>query len=221
MEKIFLKKIILTVLCTVFISVIPAHILYAAPLTYRECILTCTAPSSCFVNSASVGYECVAPPAGTPAPPIQHRQVWLDYVPLEPLNNSLVNANAGGMIQGIPIYGGLAEYLNYLFPVIITIGAILGVLFFTAYGIEYMTSSSTSIKLNAKSHLFSVVYGLALLISSVLILETINPALTNLNIESLTGVAKLASPPPTTTPPTTTPPTTPPPTTPPPTTPPT
>ena len=97
----------------------------------------------------------------------------LNYQPLEPLPVALG--------QGGGDSSTLVGFLNYMFPILITLGAMTGVLFFTVYGIEYMLSSVVSTKVNALGHLKSVLYGMTLLIASVLILSTINPALLNLS----------------------------------------
>ena len=98
----------------------------------------------------------------------------LNYQPLEPLPVALG--------QGGGDSSTLVGFLNYMFPILITLGAMTGVLFFTVYGIEYMLSSVVSTKVNALGHLKSVLYGMTLLIASVLILSTINPALLNLSV---------------------------------------
>ncbi len=93
----------------------------------------------------------------------------LNYVPLEPLPGSVPSG----------AYGDLGSYLNYLFPILITIGAILGVGTFTLYGVVYMTSSVAGSKEKAKTRMEKSIWGLILLLGSVTILTTINPNLTN------------------------------------------
>ncbi len=93
----------------------------------------------------------------------------LNYVPLEPLPGSVPSG----------AYGDLGSYLNYLFPILITVGAILGVGTFTLYGVVYMTSSVVGDKSRAATRMKKSVWGLILLLGSVTILTTINPNLTN------------------------------------------
>ena len=134
----------------------------------------------CIPDSSGSGYTCSATPALTPAPATPAAACApgvpncdMNYQPLEPLPAALG--------QGGGDSSTLVGFINYMFPILITLGAMTGVLFFTVYGIEYMISSVSNRKIVAKDHLISVLYGMTLLIASVLILSTINPELLNLN----------------------------------------
>jgi len=80
---------------------------------------------------------------------------------------------------------GLASYLNYLFPILISIGALLGVVAFTVGGVVYMTSSVAGDKSKAIERMKASVWGLLLLVASVLILQIVNPQLVVFNLQSL------------------------------------
>jgi len=112
----------------------------------------------------------------------------IDYTPLEPLPTGLGGATG---------FGGNSStflgFVNYLFPILITLGAMMGVLFFTIWGLQYMMSSVPGVKESAKGHVWAAIEGLVLLVSSVLILTTINPTLTNFSafearLNSLSGM---------------------------------
>src|SRR5579872_2472509 len=93
------------------------------------------------------------------------------YTPLEPLPGA-------GNID----YGNFASYVNFLIPVLIIVGSLLGVGSLTINGVIYMTSAVVGEKSRALAHIQSSVWGLILLLASVLILNTINPQLTDLTI---------------------------------------
>lgn len=65
---------------------------------------------------------------------------------------------------------------------LIIIGAMLAVVRFSIGGIMYMTSDIANTRAKAKSQMWACIWGLLLLISSVLILNTINPAITKLTL---------------------------------------
>lgn len=102
----------------------------------------------------------------------------IQYVPLEPLPSGLPGQTAVN-------YSDIGAYLNYLFPILVMVGAIIAVATFTVYGFVYMTSSVAGDKSKARSRMLKSIGGLILLLSSVLILRTINPALVNFNLSSL------------------------------------
>ena len=103
---------------------------------------------------------CTGPSCGT-----------IQYTPLEP-------------IPGLPSSGGVdfPTFLNALFKVLFSIGALLAVGRMVVGGIMYMTSEVTETKSNAKRWMTGSLYGLLLLAGSYLILYTINPALLNLSL---------------------------------------
>lgn len=95
------------------------------------------------------------------------------YKPLEPLTRE----------SGYT--GSLGSYLNTAFRVLITLGALVGVLVFVIGGISYMTSEQLASTMKAKDRMWAAVWGLLLLAGSVLILQTINPQLLNFNIRCI------------------------------------
>ncbi len=101
-----------------------------------------------------------------------------DYVPLAPL-------------PGInPSPADVGAYIQQFFNLGIRLAIVLAVLMFVIGGVEYMMSEGVTSKDSAKKRMSGAVIGLLLAISSVLILQTINPAI-------LTGgfiVSKSATP---------------------------
>jgi len=112
---------------------------------------------------------------------------------LEPLPTGLGGATGYG--ENSSTFLG---FVNYLFPILITLGAMMGVLFFTIWGLQYMMSSVPGVKESAKGHVWAAIEGLVLLVSSVLILTTINPTLTNFSafqarLDALSGMLQSSS----------------------------
>ena len=103
----------------------------------------------------------------------------LTYTPLEPLSSPT------GGVASADVYANLGAYLNYLFPILISIGALIGVVMFTVGGVIYMTSSVAGDKSKAIERMKASLWGLLLLISSVLILKVINPQLVVFDLQSL------------------------------------
>jgi len=77
--------------------------------------------------------------------------------------------------------GGAVNYLNNIFTLFISIIAVLGVIKLMICGFQYMTSEAISSKEAAKKCMTGVFGGLFLVLISVLVLQTINPNLTQLN----------------------------------------
>lgn len=75
---------------------------------------------------------------------------------------------------------GLANFLNALFKIAISVGAILAVLQITYAGFLYMSSEAFGEKSHAKEVIGNAVLGLLLLLSVYLILYQINPNLVSL-----------------------------------------
>jgi len=80
--------------------------------------------------------------------------------------------------------GGAVDYLNNIFVIFISIIAVLGVIKLMICGFQYMTSEAISSKEEAKKCMAGVFAGLFLVLLSVLILQTINPNLTQLSFFS-------------------------------------
>ena len=104
----------------------------------------------------------------------------LQYQPLEPILPG----------SAVPNDAQFASYLNGAITVLITIGAMLAVLWFVIGGVEYMTSEAVGKKSDAVSRMQAALWGLLLLAGAVLILQTINPNLLNFNLGSLGAIGR-------------------------------
>lgn len=82
--------------------------------------------------------------------------------------------------------GDLGTFINAAFKITLSIGAILAVLRIAYAGYQYMSSDAWGEKSHAKEILGDVVIGLLLLLSVYLILNQINPQLTQLKIQYIT-----------------------------------
>ena len=80
----------------------------------------------------------------------------------------------------------LGTFINAAFKVTLSIGAVLAVLRIAYAGYQYMSSDAWGEKSHAKEIIGDVVIGLLLLLSVYLILNQINPQLTQLHIEYVT-----------------------------------
>ncbi len=76
----------------------------------------------------------------------------------------------------------LPQYVNAVFTLAISIGAILAVLMLIFGGFEYMTSEATGGKKDGRDRIRQALLGLVLLLLSYLILYVINPQLLNLDV---------------------------------------
>jgi len=92
-----------------------------------------------------------------------------NYVPLSPLPGT------GNVDTSDP-----AGYFSNIFQIAIGIAGILAVIVIMFYGLQYMMSASEGKKSAAKTGITSVVFGIAILFLSWLILTTINPDLVKL-----------------------------------------
>jgi hypothetical protein len=81
---------------------------------------------------------------------------------------------------------GLPPYLNTIFRLLIGLSGVIGVVMIVIYGITYMVEESVTGKSAALKHVGNTVAGLILLISVVVILNTINPNLTNISLRFAT-----------------------------------
>ena len=86
------------------------------------------------------------------------------------------------MLQSIYSSGDLGGYINTMFKVALSVGAILAVLRIAYAGYLYMGTDLWSTKGKAKEILGNVVLGLLLLLSIYLILYQINPDILRLDI---------------------------------------
>jgi hypothetical protein len=104
------------------------------------------------------------------------------YAPLEPLPGITITTTSDQ---------SLYSYINGVLLLLIIIGAMLAVARFSIGGIIFMTSDIAGKRSQAKSQMWACVWGLLLLISSVLILQTINPQLVQFNFQDLRTLAGL------------------------------
>lgn len=104
------------------------------------------------------------------------------YTPLEPFNNFDARQNG---------YASLPYYLSTIFKIVISFGALSAVVMLVWGGITYIVSDAVDMKSKAKKRIQAALLGLALLASSYLILNTINPNLLqfNFNVGNLSNTA--------------------------------
>lgn len=76
----------------------------------------------------------------------------------------------------------IADYIDALYLMAISIASLLVVFRLMWAGVEYMLTESVIKKNDAKSKIGSALLGLVIILSAVTILETINPNLTNLKV---------------------------------------
>lgn len=76
----------------------------------------------------------------------------------------------------------LADYLNIIFRVAIGLGALAAVIRITFAGIKYMSTDRFYSKEEAKKDITSSLFGLLIILSTVLVLAVIYPGILNLNI---------------------------------------
>jgi hypothetical protein len=94
----------------------------------------------------------------------------------------------GGLPESVP---SPAVYIQTIFKWGIGFAALAAMLFLTFGAVEYtLSAGNIASQENAKSRIRAALYGLALLLGSVLILTTINPTLTNLTLPDPTVVEK-------------------------------
>lgn len=97
-------------------------------------------------------------------------QVQVDW-PSSPLTNITLGENSE-----------FHDFISYMYGWGIGFGAILTFVILLIAGVEYMTSSGNSTKMtNAQNRILSAAIGLVFLLSSWLILNTINPQLTSIS----------------------------------------
>ena len=89
------------------------------------------------------------------------------------------------LVPQLPLLGNqtsVPELLNALFGITIAVAAMLAVIMFVIGGFQYMASEAIGSKGDAANRMRSAVLGLLLVLISILILNTINPDITKLNI---------------------------------------
>ncbi|MCG2699474.1 pilin [Candidatus Parcubacteria bacterium] len=91
-------------------------------------------------------------------------------------------------LPGLPGKPSLTDYRNYLFGFLIGLGGALAVLSLIIGAIRYLTSAGNPEAMgDAKSRIFGSIFGLVLLLSSWVIIQTINPRLISVTITDLKG----------------------------------
>ncbi len=76
----------------------------------------------------------------------------------------------------------LENFFNTAYMVLIGLGALFAVFKISMAGIKYSLSDLISSKSEAKSDIYGALLGLAILLIPAIVLETINPNLTNINV---------------------------------------
>ncbi len=76
----------------------------------------------------------------------------------------------------------LPDYINKVYILIITIGALFGVVKIAIAGVKYSMSDVVTNKSDAKKDIYNVLLGLAILLLPFVVLNTINPNLTRLDV---------------------------------------
>lgn len=94
----------------------------------------------------------------------------------------LASSEQSPMLQAVYSSTSLGQYVNILFKVALSAGAILAVIKIAYAGYLYMGSDLWGNKQKAKEILGDVTLGLLLLLSIFLILNQINPQLLNLDV---------------------------------------
>ncbi len=90
----------------------------------------------------------------------------------------------GGTIgPGSPPPNDWLSYARFLFPFAISVAAVLSVIMLVLAGLEMMTASE-SMRSDAKEKIQNALIGLAIALGTYLILNTINPNLLNLRIDT-------------------------------------
>lgn len=101
------------------------------------------------------------------------------YTPIAPLNSSQTN---------IDVTKGVGDYFNTIINTLIILMSTLAVIMIVIGGIRYMATAIAGEKASAKNQIVNSLLGLVLMLSSYIILNTINPNLVNLTI----GIPKAA-----------------------------
>lgn len=96
------------------------------------------------------------------------------FVPLQPLPQPTGSGESDSFVG----------FLQTLFQLSIIAAGVLAVLMITIAGFEYMGSDKFSTLQKAKSRLWNAILGLLIVLGAVLILQTINPNITGLDIFS-------------------------------------
>jgi hypothetical protein len=121
-------------------------------------------------------------PFSAATPPSAQAAQKLTYTPLEPLPGGDANS-----------YNSLSAYLALMFNILLSLGAMIAVVTLVFSGITYMVSEVVDKKSAARQRMLASVIGLGLLLTSWLILNSINPNLTKFSL-LIPGSAAQATP---------------------------
>jgi hypothetical protein len=116
-----------------------------------------------------------SPSAGSTASTGPCTSCNLGYTPLEPIP---------GVTSGVNLIDphNLPAIINSIFTILITVGALLAVLFLTIGGVQYMLSESAGGKNEGIRRATAAMWGILLIAGIWLILHTINPNLLSFNL---------------------------------------
>ncbi len=134
--------------------------------------LFCVTLSAPTVFAQSTGDPTMLPDGRTiqtPGVVISTESTPQQYVPLAPIDTD----------PGIYRVNNFGAFLNGMMKILISLGAVLAVLLIVIGGFQYITSASEGGKGSAKERIENALIGLAILLGSYLILNTINPDLVN------------------------------------------
>lgn len=87
-------------------------------------------------------------------------------------------------LENLPATGGIPQYINAVYILIIVVGALIGVAKLALAGVKYSMSDVVTTKEDAKEDIKGVLLGLAILLIPFIVLNTINPDLTRLDVLS-------------------------------------
>jgi hypothetical protein len=111
--------------------------------------------------------------------PVTLLLVGIDVVEAQTPPRTLIDMDLGGSSTGRP---NIVAYLNSLFAVALGLAAIIAVIKIIIAGVKYMLSDVVTNKASAKDDIKNALLGLIILLAVFLILYTINPNLTRLDI---------------------------------------
>ncbi len=137
--------------------------------------------NDCVVNGSSSQWSCsitstISTTPTTPTTPPVTNQGFTPLAPIPGLTDTETAKTALG--NG----GNFAAFFNQLYKYLIGVAVALAVIMIVWGGLEYATQDSISKKSDGKSKIQQALFGLALVLSPVLIFTIINPAILNLNI---------------------------------------
>ncbi len=108
-------------------------------------------------------------------------------------NPAIAGDDTYTLLEPLPVPGGtmiketdgIGAYLEGVFKLGIGLATVLAVLMITIGGLQLMTSDKVQLRADAKTTITNALWGLVLILASVLLLQTINPDLikSSLNLE--------------------------------------